>query len=99
MENNIHNFHKALPPSSEDNKYGRLFFILAISTALIGGELLWSQIRNTNLDIDAYSANIYAATTNRESLDIAKLSAEVESVEIFDIEKDFEEVDRAIDSL
>ncbi|MDO8495238.1 MAG: hypothetical protein Q7S32_01770 [bacterium] len=99
MEKNIHNFHKVHQASLDENKHSQLFFILAISAVLIGGELLWSQIRNTNFDIDSYSANVYSAFRNRDSLDIAKLGAEANAVEILEVENDFGNVDEMIESL
>jgi hypothetical protein len=99
MEQNIHNFHNVSRVSSVEEKNSNLFFIIAISALLIGGELLWSQIRDTNYDIDSYSANVYSALSRRESLDIAKLSAEVMNDEGADAEESFESVDRLIESL
>lgn len=97
IENNLHNFNKfAFSPGPHE--HSRLFLILAISAALIGAELSWFQIINTDYDIESYSANIYSVMPNRNVLEAARLSVEVDGIEVIDTETDFQSIDRQIDA-
>lgn len=98
IENNFHNFNK-FTFSSGPHENNRLFLILAVFAALIGAELLWFQIINTDYDIESYSANIYSIMPNRNVLEAARLSVEVDGIEVNDIEMDFQSIDRQIDAL
>lgn len=81
------------------NKNSHLFLILAVAALLIGGELMWSQIRNTNFEIDGYSATISSAIPNRDAFEAIRLGAEASSVDFGDSEMDFRAIDGEIDSL
>lgn len=97
IENNTHNFNKFVS-SAGSHEHNRLFLILAISVALIGAELLWSQIINTGYEIDNYSANVFLVVMNREAIEAVQLGAEVDGIEVTDLETDFQFIDAQIDS-
>ncbi len=97
--NNIHNFNRFSPnPSKLD--HSRLLFIIAIAVILIGGELVWFEIRKTGFDIDGYSATIFSAVPNRDIMEANNLGAEVGAVETGDdLDGDFMNIDAGINSL
>lgn len=97
--NNIHNFNK-FSPSTYKTDHSRLWFIVAIAVILIGGELVWSEIRKASFDIDTYSAAISSAVPNRDAREAHNLAAEADLIETGEeVEGEFRKIDTEINSL
>lgn len=97
--NNIHNFNK-FSPSPSKTDHSQLLFIVAIAAILISGELMWSEIRKTNFDIDASSATLFSSIPNRDIMEANNLGAEANLVETGgEMDGEFMQIDADINSL